>query len=288
VEGFAAFWEGTFAANRAVPLRLELGESGLTHRSHRVRTVAFDALGGMRSGGWLLEPLHGKPESLLVTGHGYGGRENPDAFIPRRAAVLLPCAPGFHRSARADLPAVADAHVVHGIGHRDTYLIRFCVAALWSAGTALLELHPGLPLHYAGGSFGGGLGALALPWDRRFSAGFLEVPTFGHHPLRLQSRCNGSGEAVRRWHAVHPEVVEVLRFYDAAVAAARIPFPVVCAPALFDPAVPPPGQWAVANALPKGDIVPLSYGHFEHPVNAGEQAGLYRRVRALLGSGNPL
>lgn len=284
VGGFVDFWRATYAETVALPLRTALIDSEASHRSHRIRTVEFDTLGGFRVGGWLLEPRDGVPETLLVQGHGYGGRENPDGLIPRRAAVLLFCAPGFHRSARADVPAQADAHVVHGIAHRETYLIRFCVAAIWSAGSVLRERYPHLPLQYVGGSFGGGLGALAMPWDPRISAGFLEVPTFGHHPLRLQCPCVGSGESVRRWRVDHPDVVNVLCFYDAAVAAAHISVPVICAPALFDPAVPPPGQWAVANALPKGEIIALTAGHFDHPANAKDQIELHRRVRMLIGS----
>jgi cephalosporin-C deacetylase len=53
---------------------------------------------------------------------------------------------------------------------------------------------------------------------------------------------------------------------------------VLCAPALFDPAVPPPGQWAVANALPRGEIVPLTAGHFANPYGNREQ----RRLREVL------
>ena len=40
-------------------------------------------------------------------------------------------------------------------------------------------------LDYMGISFGGGIGALALPWDERFHRAHLNVPSFGHHPLRL-------------------------------------------------------------------------------------------------------
>ena len=71
-------------------------------------------------------------------------------------------------------------------------------------------------------SFGGGVGALALPWDDRFGAAHLNLPSFGHYPLRLTMPCIGSGEAVRRYHAEHPDVLDVLRYFDAATAATRI------------------------------------------------------------------
>jgi cephalosporin-C deacetylase len=145
----------------------------------------------------------------------------------------------------------AAEHVVFGIVSRQTYILRACVASLWQAATVLSKLHPAVAtnLNYSGESFGGGLGALMLPWDERFRRAHLVVPTFGHHPLRLQCPCAGSGEAVRQLYARQPGILDVLRYYDAAVAAQRITIPTLCMPALFDPAVPPPGQFAVANAL---------------------------------------
>ena len=279
--GFADFWRATRSATDAVPLDLKRLPASGDHRSHVVSQVRFSTLAGHRIGAWLLEPRHGPGDRGLVIGHGYGGRSAPEVgFLPRQTVALLPCAPGFDLSAHPDLPAVADRHVVHGIAARETYLIRACVASLWSAASALLALHPRIAgrLAFHGSSFGGGLGALALPWDDRYGDAFLDVPTFGHHPLRLQCVSVGSGEAVRRWRAAHPEVVEVLRFYDAASAATLIDRPVLCAPALFDPAVPPPGQWAVANALPQGEIMPLSAGHHDNPHGNREQ----RRLREML------
>ena len=41
----------------------------------------------------------------------------------------------------------------------------------------------------------------------------------------------------------------VLQYFDAATAAAHMRIPVMVAAALFDPAVPPPGQFAVFNCL---------------------------------------
>lgn len=282
VPGFDAFWRETFAANAAIDPNATITEAPDPHPTHTVRFVAFDHLGGIRSGGWLLEPRDGPAVRGLVIGHGYGGRGDcSTGFLPRDAAAILPCAPGFDRSARADLPNVSDRHVVHGITAKETYLIRACVAGLWSAATVLLQRHPGIGsrLYYFGESFGGGLGALALPWDTRFAAACLVVPTFGHHPWRLRCPCVGSGEAGRRWHAEHPEVVDVLAYYDAAVAATRIRIPVVGVPAYFDPAVPPPGQWAVINGLAgEVDLCPVTAGHFENPTALAD----YRRQREAL------
>jgi cephalosporin-C deacetylase len=205
---------------------------------------------------------------LIVTGHGYGGREGPEYGWSREGfAALYPCARGFHRSARADIPNVSTRHVVHGISKRETYVIRGCVAELWHAASILIGLYPALKecLHYAGGSFGGGLGALMLPWDARFKRAHLGVPTFGNHPIRLKWPSTGSGEGVRQYAARHPEVNEVLRYYDSATAAEFVRIPTQTHAALFDPAVIPPGQFAVANSLraPGSEIVVIPCAHFD-------------------------
>jgi cephalosporin-C deacetylase len=89
-----------------------------------------------------------------------------------------------------------------------------------------------------------------LPWDHRFKRAYLDVPSFGNHPLRVTLPCNGSGESVRLYRKTHPDVMQVLAYHDSATAARRIQIPVLVAAALSDPAVPPPGQFAVYNALP--------------------------------------
>jgi cephalosporin-C deacetylase len=275
---FAEFWQGTFVEARAVPLQIERRRIPSPRANFDVFEIEFTGIGGFRVGGWLTVPNDEPVVHGLVLGHGYGGRSEPD-FEPG-AVTLMPCARGFDRSARADLPSDAPHHVIRGIASRETYLIRACVADLWSAASALLELYPNLQgrLHYSGTSFGGGLGALALPWDDRFAKAFFAVPTFGNHPLRLTLPGIGSGEALRVYHRRHPEVVEVLAYFDAATAARHLKNPTFAACALFDPAVPPPGQFAVYNALagPKSLFV-APYGHFEYPGLAETDREVERR-----------
>jgi cephalosporin-C deacetylase len=278
---FADFWRRTYAEARALPLNVARRRVRGSKPGFDVYEIEFDTLGNFRTGGWLTVPTEGPIEHGVVVGHGYGGRGEP-AFEPG-AVALAPCARGFDRSRRSDIPSEAAGHVVHGIESRETYVIRGCVSELWSAATVLLELYPEVRgrLHYLGVSFGGGLGALALPWDDRFRKAALEVPTFGNHPLRLQMRCNGSGEAVRAYHQRHPEVAEVLAYFDAATAARQITIPVLAACARFDPAVPPPGQFAVYNGLagPK-ELFVLPYGHFEYRGLAQTARELERRIYA--------
>lgn len=281
---FDAFWRATHAAALAVPLDLTVAECASASAEHRLREVRFRTLDGVRVGAWLVEPRDRPVTMGAVVGHGYGPRDAPE--YPRRsAAFLFFCAPGFSRSADPSIPDVVDRHVVHGIASRETYILRHCVAAIWSAARALAELVPAAGGHllYSGESFGGGLGALALPWEPRFHAGHLVVPTFGHHPLRLTMPCVGSGEAVRRHVREHPEAVGVLAYFDAACAASRIRIPVLAIPARFDPAVPPPGQFAVCNPLagPAGPFA-LTAGHFDYPQAAAERAARLRLEEQVL------
>lgn len=277
---FADFWQQTFAETQSVSLNIQKDLKTNTHTQVDVFTISFNTLDQVLVGGWLVVPKNNKPTSGFVIGHGYGGRQAPDISFPLDNAVaLLPCAPGFHRSAHPDIPNIAKEHVIHHIQNRDTYIIRHSVASLWSAASVLLELYPDIQnqLYYIGGSFGGGLGALALPWDNRFKKAHLSVPTFGHHPIRLQCPCNGSGEAVRLLHQEQPEIENILQYYDAATAAKHIQIPVLGSPALFDPAVPPPGQFAVCNAL--SDMHILSAGHFEYDTQIQEQRDLQTKKK---------
>ncbi|GAB2875584.1 acetylxylan esterase [Streptomyces mayteni] len=288
---FVAFWRARYAAARSVEVRPRWGPPAERVGDVLVHDVSYLSVGGRRIGGWLTLPADGVVTRGCVATHGYGGRERPNPELPPPgAATIWPCLRGLGGRGRfPDLPSGSDAHVLHGIGSRESYLHGECAADVWCAASALLELVPAAAGHldYLGDSFGGGIGALALPWDDRFAAAALTVPSFGHHPLRLTLPCVGSGEAVRRLHARAPEVARVLGYFDAAVAAGRIRIPVQVAAALFDPAVPPPGQFAVYNALagPR-ELVVLTAGHFDHPGAAAETAALRDARHAFLTRGD--
>lgn len=290
---FEAFWRARHREARAVVTAPELGPVEEERDGVRLHAVTFTSVGGVRLGGWVALPVDGPAEHGFVVGHGYGGRERPGPDVPLplpRSAAILPCVRGMGgRGLVPGIPAEAAGHVLHGIDARDTYVIGDCVADLWCAASALQEVLPQLAgparLGYLGESFGGGLGALALPWDDRFRAAQLTVPTFGNHPLRLTLPCAGSGESVRAHHRLHPAVTEVLRYFDAATAATRLELPTLVAAALFDPAVPPPGQFAVYNALPgPRELLVLRAGHFAYRGIVEETAGLVARRARFFGA----
>ncbi len=148
---------------------------------------------------------------------------------------------------------------------------------MWLAVSSLLALFPHTAgrLAYLGISFGGGIGALALPWDNRIRYAHFNVPSFGHHPLRMQLPTWGSAAAVQNYQREHGNVLATLSYYDAAVAAQGLRVPVHVAAALSDPVVAPPGQFCIYNALPgKKKLFILEKGHSDYPGQANQEKAL--------------
>ena len=126
---------------------------------------------------------------------------------------------------------------------------------------------------------------LATPWDRRIGHLCIEVPTFGHHGLRMVLPSVGSCDAVRNYQRHHSfDVMETLVYYDAACAARNLRIPTLVAAALFDPAVPPPGQFAIYNAIPasRRRLFLLAAGHFDYPGRAARERELAREAASFL------
>lgn len=277
---FAAFWQSLHAEARAVTVAPKLREVTSPQPQTRVFEIQFTSLNGVRIGGWLTQPRDGPVKRGVVVGHGYGGREGPDFHLPLpQAAMIFPCARGISRSACAEFSSNPLRHVLHGIRQRETYILGGCAAdTVWCAASALLDRFPlaAQRLDYLGISFGGGVGALALPWDERFHGAHFNVPSFGHHPLRLNCPCFGSGEAVRIYQRRTGQALTTLRYFDAAVAARYLHIPTHFAIARFDPAVPPPGQFAIHNALAgHRELFVLQAGHFDHAGAVAEEARLH-------------
>jgi cephalosporin-C deacetylase len=274
--GFDAFWQARYRRAMTVEPQVQLRRSASKHADWQVFDVTYTSTGAYRIGGWLLLPKTGTVTRGLVVGHGYGGRDAPDFDLPvTGTAVLFPCFRGLSRSARPPISADSQWHVLHDIDKPDSYVIGGCVEDLWLAVSTLIALYPWIDgkIGYCGISFGGGIGALAIPYDRRIDRGHLNVPTFGNRPLWLALPTIGSAHAVQIYQKKHPNVFETLRWFDSAIAASRIRVPMLMAVALFDPAVAPPCQFSVANALEKtrfNEIFILDAGHFDY-VGAAEQ-----------------
>ncbi|GAA5195423.1 acetylxylan esterase [Microbacterium jejuense] len=265
-------WRRESAAVAAEPVLTPLGRRG----AHDVFEVAFGTADGPRLRGWFGMPAASAARVGVIHSHGYGGRDAPDfSRVPADAAVIFPVARGLGAlNSGVGAPSTSERHVLHGIDDPETYALGRCAVDLWTAGDVLVELAGDLPLYFVGESFGGGIGALALPWDDRLVGATLVVPSFGQYDIRLQVPCLGSGEHVRRHVAEHAEARDVLRLFDASTAASFARVPVRVEAALWDASVPAPGQFAVANAVAQAEaegtgarleLEVLPAGHAEYP-----------------------
>lgn len=272
---FAAFWEHRYdAALQVAPqphVQHHVHSSSRKLKKHVVHDLHYTSTNEVRIGGWLLLPADGEVQRGLIIGHGYGGRTAPDEPLDfETTALLFPCFRGLGLSPMANVSHNPAYHVLHDIQDRERYILGGCVEDLWLAVSALLALFPQVSgrVGYSGISFGGGIGALAAPWDKRIQRLHLHIPTFGHQALRLTLPCVGSGESVRNFQRHHHlDIMKTLAYYDAASAARYLRIPTLVAAALFDPAVPPPGQFAIYNALQENlrQLFVLEAGHFDYP-----------------------
>jgi cephalosporin-C deacetylase len=282
--GFDDFWRARHARALAVDPRPRLSESGSSHPDWHVRDITYLSTDDFPIGGWLLLPRAGRVRRGLVVGHGYGGRDQPDFDIPvEHTAVLFPCFRGLSRSRRPPISSDPGWHVLHDIHRPERYILGGCVEDLWVAVSVLTRLHPEIEgrVGYSGISFGGGIGAIAIAFDTRIDRGHLAVPTFGNMPIWLTLPTVGSGRSVQNHQKTHGDLSRTLSLFDAATAATRIDRPMLVAVARFDPAVAPPCQFSVANALPASkhhETVILDAGHFDYPGREEQHALLSARI----------
>ncbi|MGR9053461.1 MAG: acetylxylan esterase [Gammaproteobacteria bacterium] len=277
-QGFASFWQSRYARAVQSEPKPKLTSTDRNRHDYDVYDLSYRSTDDFPIGGWALLPKHGRVTRGVIVGHGYGGRSGPDFHLPiPDAAFLFPCFRGLSRSRRAPISEDPNYHVLHDIDKKERYILGGCVEDLWLAVSALLALFPEVRgrVAYLGISFGGGIGALALPWDARIRRAHLNVPAFGHHPLRLELPTWGSAAALQRYRREHGHILETLAYYDAAVAAQYIRIPMHVAAALADPAVAPPGQFCIYNALVgEKKLFVLERGHLDYPGKAAQEKAL--------------
>lgn len=249
-KGFKEFWEENYRITMAAELRYKIETEVWSpvpeEKVYRVRVINHDDVEFVM---WISRPENSG--GGLIIGQGYG---NP--AVPMSAKFGLTtgyaCVRGLGAAQCKDISWQPSKHVLYGIESKETYILRGVIADQWMAARVMLDMFPDCAsnLNYMGGSMGGGMGALLLPWDKRFRAAFLNVPTFGSE-IRFEYQSTGSGEACRQYIIEHPEARKVLEWFDASAAARYIRIPVCCTPALFDPCVAPAGQFSVVNAIPE-------------------------------------
>ncbi|WP_150048854.1 MULTISPECIES: acetylxylan esterase [Methylomonas] len=281
-DDFVDFWSRRYCRALQATVDSELVAQGESC-GFAMFDIRFRSTDNFVIGGWLLQPVQQAVKQCIVVGHGYGGRDRPDFhFNIPHTAYLFPCFRGLSRSRCDRVAEQPQYHVLHDIDNKDSYIIGGCVDDLWLAVTLMQKRYPEAAesIGYMGISFGGGIGALAAPWDKRIKRLHLNVPTFGNQPLRLNLPCIGSAASVAAYARRNGHFPDALRYYDAATAALFASQPVHVAAALFDPMVAPAGQFAVYNAWagPKSLFV-LKAGHFEYANQPEQERLLLQELR---------
>lgn len=286
-DDFASFWQARYQRALELDPRPRLKRGTLSHPDFDCYDLNYRSTDGFDIWGWALIPKRGPVTRGVIVGHGYGGRDGPDFHLPiANAAFLFPCFRGLSRSRCWPISENPAYHVLHDVDDKRRYILGGCVEDVWLAVSALLALFPAVAGHigYLGISFGGGVGALALPWDTRIQRAHFNVPSFGNHPIRLQLPTWGSAAALQNYQREHGHLLDTLRYYDAAVAARYIQAPVHVAAALSDPMVAPPGQFSIYNALPwEKHLFVLEAGHADYPRRAAQENELIAELRAFFG-----
>lgn len=283
---FVDFWRTKYQIALSASPKLLLEYQDL-RAGYKVYNISFQSTGGFCIAGWLLEPEAQPVTQVIVVGHGYGGREQPDYHLSiPGAALVFPCFRGISRSRCQRLPEQPNQHVIQGIEDPQRYVIGGCVEDLWLTVTAVGEYYPHCAdrIGYMGISFGGGIGALAASWDNRIKRVHLNVPTFGNQPLRLSLPTSGSAAALKAYSLQHHSAFDTLAYYDAAITARHAIQPVHIAAALFDPVVAPPGQFAIYNAWAANkQLFVLDAGHFDYPRQQDQERQLITELQHFFG-----
>ncbi|GAB6140278.1 acetylxylan esterase [Methylosoma difficile] len=282
-QNFNAYWQARYQQAISQETSPKIKDSGRCFSDWRIFDLSYTSTGNFPIRGWLLLPKSGIVKRGFIIGHGYGGRDAPDFHLPfKDSALLFPCFRGLALSSQKGISSEPYWHVLHNIHQRDQYILGGCVEDVWTAVSAMLVMFPQLAGHlgYLGISFAGGIGALALACETRIARGHLNVPTFGHQSLRLRLPTQGSAHSVQNYYQRYKkQTLQVIRYFDAALAAKHITMPMHLACAKLDPCVAPPGQFAIYNALPnQKQLFVLDAGHYGYPNQAQQESILLEQL----------
>ncbi len=283
---FDSFWQQAYQQALGIPLNYHLKDTGYQQNGWSLFDLSFQSTDSIWIGGWLLVPTSGVVKNVLVIGHGYSGREGPDFDLPFNDAVLyFPCCRGISKSAMQPFSSDPYWHVVHNIDKKHKYIIRGCVEDIWLSVSVLAHLYPEFSTHIGllGISFSGGVGTLAVAFDKRIAKAHFNVPTFGHYALRLKFCTQGSGRSVQDFYRKAPyTLLRTLPYFDASLAAKRVRVPVHFALALRDPVVTPPGQFSIYNQITSDKkLFVLEAGHDVYPNMQVQQQALLNELQTF-------
>ena len=252
VDGFRKFWMAQYAAARAWKKDYRVEEELWSpDPSCRIYKVSFTSTDGFVIGMWISRPEDSIGGELIA--HGYGNPSVPPVAAKGGRTIAFPCVRGLGLSQCKEIPWQLAEHAGYGFDDPERYVIVGGVRDLWIALTIMIDMFPDTAdnIVCSGGSLGGAMGALAIPWDERIHYGDLNVPTLGGRLLLDLPVAPDTPGCTRIRKALESEDgMRIIDLCNASAAAHFIRVPTIVTPALKDNCVPPPGQFAVANSIP--------------------------------------
>ena len=275
-DDFHDFWQSAYKSILNFNVNVQLQDHQRIVNHWRVINVSYNSTNNTTIAGWLLIPKDKAPTRGFIVGHGYAGVNGPNFDLPfPDAALFFPCCRGLGLSINPPISDDPQWHVLHDIDKPEHYILKGCVEDIWLAVSSILVIFPFLAgkLGFLGISFTGGIGVLAMACEQRIARAHFNVPTFGHHRMRLRNATWGSGHAVQNFFRQKPRMtLKTLKYYDAANAAEALNMPVHFALALKDPVVTPPGQFAIYNhTMSEKKLFVLDEGHSDNYPNKTKQ-----------------
>lgn len=253
VQGFEEFWRKQY--ERATSCKLDYtveGEVWSPYPDIRIYRVSFIACDGFKIGMWVSRPEKSYGGQIIT--QGYGNVVKPFVSKELPLTTAMPCVPGLGISMCKEIPWQVQHHAAYGFEDPEKYVLVAGIRNIWTCISILIDMFPDVKDNIScfGGSLGGGMGALAIPWDPRIKAAELSVPTLGGRIMLEYLRNPTDPSYVRATKAMESEAnMRTFDLCNAASAARFIRVPVLVTPALSDNNVPPPGQFAVANSIPE-------------------------------------
>ena len=258
-DDFADFWRNLYRKAVSFPpsyhVEDELWSPNPRSKIYRVRFRTFD---GFSIGMWVVRPEHSS--GGLLVGQGYCHMVTPPAGECEDMTVALPNIRGLGLSQCGKIPWEISKHCIYGIDDKEKFVITGAVIDLWTALSVAADMFPDTKenWNYSGGSLGGGLGAIGMPWDARVKSAELNIPTLaGPYQFQFQLLASPDDPAAIRARCAFadPKAMESIYYCNAVTAASYFNIPVLMTPARFDPSNPPPAQFAIANAIPKDKLI---------------------------------
>ena len=167
VEGFKEFWQKQYADARSWKCNYHVENELWAPDNCRIYQIRFTSTDGFSIGMWITRPEISTGGVLVA--HGYGNPSVPSVTTSPGRTVAMPSVRGLGISKCKEISWQTYRHAAYGFEDPERYVITGGVRDLWIALTIMIDMFPDTADNIVckGGSLGGAMGTLSIPWDDR-------------------------------------------------------------------------------------------------------------------------